>query len=114
MRPLFIFPLCLENFLYLLLFLYLAVIRIERFIQRGKELIKGKWVEIDQIDLSDRKGLRLRQKSTEKASCRDHMILVCFFSEVFQGVQSIGTFLYLIKDDEGFSGDDPFSFLQTI
>ena len=94
----------MEDFLDHLPFLNTLVVSKKRRVGRLQKLVKIERIQIEQVDHAHRVGLGLREQRAQQASSGNHMVVVCLFFEVFEGVERLRAFLDLIKNDEGLPG----------
>ena len=65
-----------------------------------QKFVETKRIEVKQIDHSDRIRLGLSQKRSQKTAGSHHVIVVCFFLEIFERIECCRALLNLVKDDE--------------
>ena len=99
----------MKNFLDLLILMDALVIGIECLVCGFQKLIKGQWIEVQQVDHAHRIGLRLSKQCSKQASCRNDMVFIGFLFEVFKRIQRLRAFLDLVKNDQRLPGENFFS-----
>ena len=95
----------MKNLLNLLILMDAIIIGIERLVCSFQKLIKGQWIEVQQVDHAHRIGLRL----SKQASCCNDMVFIGFLFEVFKRIQRLRAFLDLVKNDQRLPGENFFS-----
>ena len=98
-----------KNFLDLLILMDALVIGIECLVCGFQKLIKGQWIEVQQVDHAHQIGLRLSKQCSKQASCCNDMVFIGFLFEVFKRIQRLRAFLDLVKNDQRLPGENFFS-----
>ena len=91
-----------EDFFNGLIFLDAFIVSKEGRVGCFQKLVEAERIQIEQIDHAHGIGLWLREKGAKQTSGCNNMVLVGFLFEVFEGVERLRAFLYLIKNDESF------------
>ena len=89
-----------EDFFNGLIFLDALVVSKESRVGCFQKLVEVERIQIEQIDHANGIGLWLREQGAKQTSGCNDMVLVRFLFEVFEGVERLRAFLYLIKNDE--------------
>ena len=87
-----------KDFFDRLIFSDAFIISKERRIGRFEKFIEAERVKVEQIDHAYRIGFRLGKQCPKQTSGRHNMVIIRPLFEVFERIQRLRAFLYLIED----------------